>query len=279
MLIAIALVIPLVCQGQRADKRLILAAAFGWAVLAQLPVLHFANIQLPVGAAIMAILVWALTTKRPTPPDDSTSYNEIRTHLPKNSPEANAFLACNIAAVLAIVPVGYFIYATITHLPHDLQQQGPILLFVSAGALSQLVGWILAGLIFAGLSTRLFGGVGPGRALVLSSTWFVAAFAVHIIDGWTRGTGGGRAWSFPGFELLLFLLVFSIIWDACTARQDSWKATFDKLKKAYNIQETRVALYYVLSALVALIILGEQIVNGSGIQAVRSVLEVIPPLK
>jgi hypothetical protein len=79
--------------------------------------------------------------------------------------------------------------------------------------MGQLAGWILAGIIFAGTSTRLRGGSGPIRAVVMSAVWFTATFTVHIFDDWTGNPTGG-SWTFFGLQLLLFLLAFGVIWDA-----------------------------------------------------------------
>jgi hypothetical protein len=143
---------------------------------------------------------------------------------------------------------------------------------VAAGSvLSQLTGWILTGLAFAAFSLRVPGKVGLVRALAISAAWFGAASVVQLINGWTRPSGGW-AWTFPWLELLLFLAAFSIVWDAYTLKERTWKKTLGPLREGYRIQQYRTVVLYAIPLLVAIVAVGQQLASGSGIDFVKSLL-------
>jgi hypothetical protein len=102
---------------------------------------------------------------------------------------------------------------------------------------------------------RLPGTVGPLRALTLAAAWFGAAAAVQLMNDLTVSASGWR-WTFPGLELLLFLVAFSVAWDLCTLKEGTWKHALDQLRKAYRIQQTRAIARYVIPVLVAIITIG-----------------------
>jgi hypothetical protein len=276
LLVAVALVIPLAYRGQSASEQVVVAAVFGWSVVAQLPQFTVAGIALPGGEVFLAFLLYrvAITNKEPIPKESPPS-SRLRTRMPRHNPVGNTILAIKIAAALAIIPVSYFAYTIITSLPKNLQQPGPEMIFVVAGVVGQLTGWILIGVIFAGLSTRLRGNVGPIRALVISAAWFAAAFTVHIVDGWTQNPTG-RSWSFFGVQLLLFLVTFSVIWDAYILSEHPWKDSLSQLREAYKIQQARAVVLYAVPLLLAIIVLGQQVANGNGVEFVKSALNVVP---
>lgn len=276
VLVAVALVIPLAYQGQSARDPVVVAAAFGWAVLAQLPELTVAGIAFPGGEVFLAYLLYrvAITKKEPIP-KGSPPASRLRTRLPRDNPAENTMLAIKIAAVLAIIPVSYFTYTTITNLPKNLQQPGPGVIFVVAGVVGQMTGWILTGIVFAGVSTRVRGGFGPIRALVISAAWFAAAFTVYVIDRWTQNPTG-RSWSFFGLQLLLFLVTFGVIWDAYILSEHPGKDSLNQLREAYKLQEARAVVLYAVPLLLAIIVLGQQVANGSGVEFVKSALNVVP---
>jgi hypothetical protein len=268
-LVAVALVIPLARQGAWAGRGVIAAAAFGWAMLAQLPPLFVVGIRLPVGEVILAGLVSALTWRDPEPYDESDSWHRMTTCQPWGSLAANATLATDIAAVLAVIPAGYFVYAT--HLSVQLTELGPQSAFAAGSVLQQLAGWVLTGLVYAMLRLRLPGKVGPLRALALVAAWFATAAAVQAGNGLT-GSAGGWSWTFPGLELLLFLVAFSVIWDLCTLKVSTWKQAVDGLREAYRIQQARAIALYAVPVLLAVVTIGQQLASGTASDFVQSAL-------
>lgn len=174
-----------------------------------------------------------------------------------------------------MIPVGYFVYAT--HLSVQLTELGPQSAFAAGRVLQQLAGWVLAGLVYALLKLRLPGNVGPLRALTLAAAWFAAAAAVQAGNG-LIGFASGWSWTFPGLELLLFLVAFSVIWDLCTLKVHTWKQAVDGLREAYRIQQARAIALYAVPVLLAVVTIGQQLASGTASDFVKSVLNLIPPL-
>ena len=294
-LIAIALVIPLVShdlsKGQDLSKgkadaghgskpkswwrgepgRFVAAAAFGWATVARLPFLFFAFFPLPAAQFLLAIIVCAIVKRKPPTPAPAFSRPLRDPELlaacqPQRGPKGNAILAAKISGALAIIPIGYFIYAAAPQWLAEIQQPGLGLVLVAAGVLSQLTGWILTGVIFAALSPRLPGRVGPIRAFCLTGAWFAAALPVQIINYWT-GHSAGWAWIFPGLLLLLFLVTFSVAWDAYILNprlgRGTWMATLSKVAKAYKMERTGAIIRYAVPVLAALVGVGGILASGN----------------
>jgi hypothetical protein len=281
LLIALALVVPLFNRGFSSEAGFVAAALFGWAVVTQQPKLILAGIPFPAGEVIFAALTYYALIIRDGPlTEDRSSYASwVRTGMPYATAAENSILAIKISSILAVIPVGYFIYATATKLPGHLQQPGPTAVFVIAGVLTVLARWILTGLVFAALSQRLRGRVGPVRALLLSAAWFAAALTVHIINDWTQHSTS-RAWTFPGLQLLLFLIAFSVAWDAYTLNpklnnrfdRETLQETFKRLMDAYNIKQTRYIVLYSVPVVLAIIALVQQLINGTGVDSAQSLL-------
>ena len=179
-----------------------------------------------------------------------------------------------ISAVLAIVPVSYFTVTAVRSLPSSSAQLAPIF-FLAAGIVSQLAGWLAAGIMFSVINSRLPGWCAPLRALVVCAVWFAVGFAASSIPGWIP-PGSGPSWTFFGLELLLFLVAFGIIWDACILDGRLSISSLAELRTAYKVQQARSLALYGVPLLLALIALGQQLVSGSGVEFVKSALNVVP---
>jgi hypothetical protein len=273
LLISMALVAPIAYTGPSADNKVIAMAAFGFSLATQQPDLGVFQIQVPVGTVIFAYLIYRVV-KRTEPPACDRSSSEaarLRSCMPYDDTTANAILGAKIAIVLAVIPVGYFAYTVATNLPASLQQPGVGIIFILASLFGQVVGWALIGVFFGSLSSRLPGRVGPIRALIISAAWFATAFAVQLISDWYQHSSS-RSWIFSGLQLLLFMVAFSIAWDAYILRRENLKLTFESLKRGYDIQETRSIALYAIPVLVAIIALGQQVASGSAAEFIKSAL-------
>ena len=273
LLISVALVAPVAYTGPSADNKAIAMAALGFSLATQQPDLGVFQIQVPVGTIFFAYLVYRLVRRTKPPACDKSSSEAVRLRscLPYEDTTANAILGAKIAIVLAVVPVGYFAYTVATSLPTNLQQPGAGIIFILASLFGQVVGWALIGVFLGSLSTRLPGRVGPIRALIISAAWFATAFAVQLVSDWYQHTSS-RSWIFSGLQLLLFMVAFSIVWDAYVLRRENLRLTFESLKRGYDIQETRSIALYAIPVLVAIIALGQQVASGSAAEFIKSAL-------
>jgi hypothetical protein len=111
----------------------------------------------------------------------------------------------------------------------------------------------------------------------MSAVWFAAAFTVHTFDNWTGNPTGG-SWTFFGLQLLLFLLAFGVIWDAYILSEKPGMKSLDQLREVYNLGQARTVVLYAVPLILALIALGQQVANGSGVEFVKSALNVVPAI-
>jgi Family of unknown function (DUF6185) len=272
VLIEVALLIPLICSGASADDKIIAGATFGFSIATQQPDLSIADFHVPVGTVIFAYVTYVLIKRNKSPECDKSSISSsLKTCMPYIEPLDNAILAIKVAAVLAVVPVGYFVYTVVTNLPSELQKPAGEMFFIATNVIGQLAAWIVVGVFLALLSTRLPGRVGPLRVLILSAIWFIVAIVNNIVESWFQHSDS-RSWVFPGLQLLLFMLAFSVAWDACMLRRRTWMKTIDDLRLGYNIQKTRSVVLYAIAVLAAIVAIGQQVASGGGAEFVKSAL-------
>jgi hypothetical protein len=227
--------------------------------------------------AVCAALVYTLVRRSSPDRDVSNAAARIATSLPYDVRRANAYLAVRISAVLAIAPVSFFLYSTVIQLPSRLGDSGALAAFVISGVVAEMARWVGTGLFYAAVCLRLPGRIGPVRALGLSAAWFAGALVVRVGGTWT-GSEPGRSWTFPGLQLLLFLVAFSVVWDSFTMRATSWTQTVAELREAYHLQQTRAVVLYAVPVVLALFAIGEQVRNGSAVDFITAVLNAAPPI-
>ena len=272
VLIATALIIPFLPGAPPAGRRRLWYGLLGFAALAQLPDPAIGDAVIPVAEVVFALVLAGMLAAEAPALDSSLVPGKLRAGTPCDDPLDNFRLALKISACLAILPVAYFAVTAIGSIPQDSASA----IFVVTGILSQLAGWLAAGVIFSIVNTRLPGRYGPIRAIIFCGLWFAVGFAFSRVQGWLDPESGGRSWTFFGLQLLLFLVAFSAIWDAriLDARL-SW-ASLDRLREAYNLQQARSLALYAIPVLLAIIALGQQVASGSGVEFVKSALSVVP---
>jgi hypothetical protein len=258
VLIPVALVLPLAYQGSPARK-VVAAAAFGFSMVTSQPDVQVGGWAIPLGTVLLGVLVYAIVRKDDQPAEQA------------NGTVADTVLAVKIAAPLALIPVGYFIYTTAARLPAAVQDPGPDTVFVVVSFLSQLTGWLVIGVFYGLLSSRLPGRIGPARALVLAGAWFAVAIAVNIVNN-VLHYPANKGWIFAGLQFTLFLIAFSVVWDACALKQDTVSKTVDKLRAAYHLKETQAIALYAIPVVLALVALVQQLASGSGADFVTGIL-------
>jgi hypothetical protein len=285
LLVAVALTLPLIRVGPAAGGAVVAAGCFGWAVLAKQPVLDVLDVSIPLGAALFALALYLLV--RPAGVgagvrNEDDDLSKLRSSQPHSDTLANALLALRISGVLAIVPVAFVVYTTLTNLPERLERPGVQAVFVLASIALELTRWLVTGCVFAALSTRWLGFNGPLRGLAVSAAWFAAALVTHLLDDWGQPSGS-TAWSFPGFELVLFLIAFAVVWDAWILHEDDqanreWRDILQRLREAYNVTRARAVVGYATPVLLAVVALGQQVANGTAEDVVTNTLHALGAL-
>ena len=217
----------------------------------------------------------------PEEPKDAPLPGTMVQRGPFRDARSRANLALAWATLLSVVPVAYLIWGTLTTLPKNDSQ--PInTSYVISQIVAEIVRWVLTGWLYGLLLPVLPGRVGPVKALWLSGAWFAASVPVIIIDDWT-GADPGRVWLFPGLQLLLFLTALAVLMDYSTvhawaAGRLSWSATWATLLKVYNFEGVRKIALYAAPAVAAIIAIGQQVVSGTGLDFVNSLLSQVQSL-
>jgi hypothetical protein len=288
-------------------RRAVALAALAWAVTSRAPDLEAFGTALPIGAWLVAALVAAgAVVSLPgsgsdgAPGEESADFRLRReawlagaplvqptADVLRAGPGLNAGDRVNIAVrwsvLLAVLPVGYLLWGSLTTIPGDGSQssQAP---FVISQVVNEVLRWTLTGCLYALLLPWLPGRVGPVKALWLAGAWFAAALPVAVINGWTGNTTG-REWLFPGLQLVLFLTVLGVLVDASTlygradaGRPATPRATWAALLQAYNVDGIRPVLLYAAPAALAIIGIGQQVVSGTALEFVTSLLSATSPV-
>ena len=214
------------------------------------------------------------TPNDPPPPGNPPPGNVVQRG-PFRDACARANLALAWASLLSVVPVAYLVWGTLTALPKNGSQ--PIQAsFVLSQAVSEVVRWTLTGWLYGLLLPLLPGRVGPVKALWLSGAWFAASVPVAIVDVWT-GADPGRVWLFPGLQLLLFMTVLAVLMDLSTVH--AWAggrlplaSNWSTLLKVYNFENARQVALYAVPAVAAVIAIVQQVISGTGLDFVNSLL-------
>ena len=152
-----------------------------------------------------------------------------------------------------------------------MQDPGPDTVFVVVSFLGQLTGWLIIGVFYGLLNSRLPGRIGPVRALVLAGAWFAVAIAVNIVTN-VLHYPANKGWIFAGLQLTLFLIAFSVVWDACALKEKTLSEIVDKLRTAYHLKETQAIALYAIPVVLALVALVQQLASGSGADFVTGIL-------
>lgn len=253
VLVPIALVLPLSVTGNP-GRRVTAAAAFGLAMAAnQSDLVVGDGWGVPLGTVLMGVFVYALTRQdnpATAPPPDA----------------AGAVLAVKVGALLAVIPVGYFSFTTIASLSASQTS-----VFAVSSIIGQFTGWLVIAVFYGMLSSRLPGRIGPFKALILAGVWFAVAIVVNLADNGLHFPLG-RSWIFAGLQFSLFLITFSVIWDALAFKKSSVPDTINELRAAYHLEQAQTVALYAIPVLLALIALVQQVASGSGSDFVTSIL-------
>lgn len=279
--VAIAASMTRVVREGSLHRPAIAAAAFAWAIAAGPQDLEAIGPGFAAGTWLLATAVLALTRS------GSGGLTAL-----KGAPKASAVLsqkvsrrqdvrvAVGLSAILGTLPVLYFVGGTLVDLPaRTTFGQGGF--FVVAALLTEVLRWLLTGWLYGLLHHELPGRVGPVKALGLTLAWFAAAAMVEVLNRWS-GVEQGRVWLFPGLQLALFLFALSVFFDVVSLRarnaQLSWADAWKELQIAYKVQRARNLVVYMVPVALAVLAIGEQVVSGTGLQFVNSLLTGIPTL-
>ena len=262
---------------------LLAGLAISWALVASPPGLFLFGGGAPVGLLVL-VAALLIGVRRREPDEMLTSEvkasglantetsRRLLSHGPTDQWTGNLRAAVEVAAVIAVVPVTFFAWASLDTLPIRTEF-GVNAAFLVGSLIREAARWVATATVFGLLYRYLPGRIGPLKGLFLSGVWFGAAAVSELINRWA-GSDSGRVWTFPALQVVLFLVVLSLVYDYMTIRAAG--GTWADLQTAYGIERTRTAVTYAIPAALAVLAIAQQVASGTGLEFVRGVLEGLP---
>jgi hypothetical protein len=182
----------------------------------------------------------------------------------------NAKAAAQVASVIAVVPVTYVIWTTLSEVGGQLQTATGILI-VALFAVLELTRWVISGFVFGYLYPRLPGRVGPVKALAFAAIWTLSSIGPLVIAQ-ASGINLVNETIYRSAQFALFAIVLAVVIDlkTVTAGGGSWQ----KLASIYDVDLKSFGDVAVAVAPLALLILtlAQQIHAGSGLDVAKTFL-------
>jgi heme/copper-type cytochrome/quinol oxidase subunit 3 len=180
----------------------------------------------------------------------------------------NARLAVRWGAVLAIVPLAYYVYVFSSHLGQTLSfDTGYRVIGAVTGVAGELAFWLVGSLIFGALFPHLPGRNGILKGLSLGSIYLIASLAAVV--GFHENYN--PQWSFRAFEFLLYLATLGIVFDWRTlgARHGNWRQLLDY----YQVKDFRAVTAYAVPVVLSVAVIAQQLHNGDAHDAIISIIK------
>jgi Family of unknown function (DUF6185) len=205
---------------------------------------------------------------------NSATARALLNHGPLDDWRKNTRRMVEIGAIASIVPIAYFGWGVLDTLPSTTRDGGGSA-YLAAAIVTEVARWLASAAVLGLLYTRLPGRTGPTKALSLSCLWFATSAIVELLSRWA-GHSGGRAWTFPALQLLLYLVVVAVAYDYGTIRAAN--GGWADLQVVYGIDRTRQFAAFGVPATLAILAIAQQVASGTGIDFVKGVLENVPKL-
>ena len=187
---------------------------------------------------------------------------------PRRSWRGNARAALAVAAPLALLPIGFYLYST-QFVEHRGTRGSIGFGYLVQGLLYETAFWLVAAFVLGALYPHLIGRTGALRGAALAGVYAASqALATWILPG------RQAPWAFRALELLVFMAVVGIALDARTLRDRGlpWQHLVDR----YQARDLRVVASYASPLLVSIILIVAQVRSGHAQNAAVEILKAIP---
>jgi hypothetical protein len=189
---------------------------------------------------------------------------------PRENWWGNGLLALKRGAVLAIVPVAFYLYVLVTtqmgQYVSERAQFGAIALVI--GVASEVAFWLVAAFVLGSLYPLLRGDNGPTKGLVLAAIFLGSYIPALLLSGLEDAP-----WLVRAFQLALFLVALGVWLDLETLRAGNvyWRYIFP----LYQIRSVQGVARYIAPILPIIVIVLRQLQSGEATAAIESILEVL----
>jgi hypothetical protein len=190
---------------------------------------------------------------------------------PRSQRLENAKVCGQIAGILAIVPVAYMIWTTLSSLGSQFSTNTGLLI-VAVFAVLELVRWVVSGFAFGYLYPDLPGRIGAVKALAFSAIYIASCAAPLMI---ARGFGHDLVHEtvYRSSQFALFSIVLAVVYDLWTVRSKG--GDWQELQKIYDLEDYGRIAATVAPAAILILTVAHEIIAGSGFDVADSLLSAV----
>jgi hypothetical protein len=182
----------------------------------------------------------------------------------------SAIEAVKAGALLAVVPVGYYVWVLIAERGRHGAAPGFSPAFsVGLGLLHEITFWLIAGFTLGALLAVLPSMAGVTKGMLLTAAFLAVAVLGNLIAPSEADVGV----AFHTFELLLYLILLGA-WLDRRAIHAGWR----ELGAIYRLQEIGLAVTYLAPLVASIIVIAQQILAGNAQEAIRETVSRAPGL-
>jgi len=186
----------------------------------------------------------------------------------QNGRLSNAKAAAQLAAVIAIIPVGYLVWTTLAQLPEQLATNTGMMVVVLLAVL-EFVRWVVSGFVFGYLYSKLPGRVGPVKALAFAAIWIGSCLGPLVVAH-AAGRNLIHETIYRSAQFALFVIVLAVLIDLKTVKTAG--GTWRDLRSVYDLESYGDVAAAVVPAALLAVTLAQQIAAGSGFDVANSLL-------
>lgn len=186
----------------------------------------------------------------------------------------NGRAAVRLGSWFGLVPLAYFAWVTIDTLGNEVLGQDVALGFAFA-LVAQALRWLGLSFVYGSVYALLPGRAGPTKAACLSGV-----ISVPVLLGLLGPVGSSEADAsaviFALFQVFVFLEVLAVGYDLETLRGAG--GSWNDIQDLYGFGRFQSIAVYIAPVLVSVVLLGQQVLAGSGIDFVTTALDTVSKL-
>jgi hypothetical protein len=187
----------------------------------------------------------------------------------QNGRLSNAKAAAQIAAVIALIPVGYLVWTTLARLPEQMTTNTGLMVVVLLAVL-EFVRWVVSGFVFGYLYSKLPGRIGPVKALAFAAIWIGSCLGPLVVAQ-AAGRNLIHETIYRSAQFALFVIVLAVLIDLKTVRTAG--GTWRDLRSVYDLESYGDVAAAIVPAALLAVTLAQQIAAGSGFEVANSFVE------
>lgn len=181
--------------------------------------------------------------------------------------ESNAHIASRIAAIVAVVPVAYLLWTTVTEA--SWQSWNSASLSVVLSVITEAVRWLVTGFVFGLVYNQLPTRTGPTKALCYTAVWATGAWAATLMAR-MAGVDVAAEIFYRTVQFGAFVFILGLLVDLQAIRRSG--GTWRDLRKVYALHDIFDVAAVALPAALLAIALAQQISAGGSAEVSQMII-------